>query len=65
MCQPEGEDECPRPLQVRWADLEAAKEEQRKREIGFCIGSSWTKVSEEEAESILKGTVPSSHADSS
>ncbi len=44
--------------QVRWADLEAAKEEQRKREIGFCIGSSWTKVSEEEADAILKGAEP-------
>ena len=41
--------------QVRWADLEEAKEEQRKREIGFCIGTSWSKVSEEEAEHILLG----------
>ena len=43
-------------MQVRWADLEAEKEKKRKREIGFCIGSSWSKVSEEEAEAILKGT---------
>ena len=45
-------------LQVRWADLEEAKEEQRKREIGFCIGTSWSKVSEEEAEHILLGGKP-------
>ena len=44
--------------QVRWADLEEAKEEQRKREIGFCIGTSWSKVSEEEAEHILLGGPP-------
>lgn len=44
--------------QVRWADLEEAKEEQRKREIGFCIGTSWSKVSEEEAEHILLGGQP-------
>ena len=44
--------------QVRWADLEEAKEEQRKREIGFCIGTSWSKVSEEEAEHILLGGKP-------
>ena len=49
-------------LQVRWADLEAAKEEQRKREVGFCIGTSWSKVSEEEAESILLGVQPESKA---
>ena len=48
--------------QVRWADLEAAKEEQRKREVGFCIGTSWSKVSEEEAESILLGVQPESKA---
>ena len=42
-------------LQVRWADLEAEKEEKLKREIGFCIGSTWSKVSEEEAETILRG----------
>jgi len=49
-------------LQVRWADLEAAKEEQRKREVGFCIGTSWSKVSEEEAESILLGVQPENKA---
>ena len=42
-------------LQVRWADLEARKEEQRRREVGFCIGGQWGQVSEEEAHSILMG----------
>ena len=42
--------------QVRWADLEAKKhEERRKREVGFCIGGSWGQVSEEEAQAILTG----------
>ena len=40
-------------LQVRWADLEAAKEKQMKKEIGFTIGSEWNQVSEEEVERIL------------
>ena len=43
--------------QVRWADLEAKKEEERrKREVGFCIGGSWGHVTEEEAQAILRGT---------
>lgn len=41
---------------VRWADLEAKKDEQRKREVGFCIGGSWGRVTEEEARAILTGT---------
>lgn len=40
---------------MRWADLEAAKEEERKKKMGFVIGSSWSKVSEEEAQSLLMG----------
>ena len=43
-------------MQVRWADLEAKKEEQRRREVGFCIGGSWGQVTEEEAQAILMGT---------
>ena len=42
-------------LQVRWADLEAAKEEQRKKEVGFCIGGGWSQLTAEEAETILRG----------
>lgn len=42
-------------FQVRWADLEAAKEEARRKEIGFVIGSGWSKVSEEEAQKLLLG----------
>lgn len=34
--------------------MEEAKEVQRRKEIGFCIGSEWSKVSEEEATEILK-----------
>ena len=48
-------------LQVRWADLEAKKEEERqKREVGFCIGGTWGQVTEEEAQAILRGTSPTS-----
>ena len=43
-------------LQVHWADLEAAKEEERRKEIGFMIGSGWSKVTEAEAQSLLLGT---------
>lgn len=46
---------CPCYSQVRWADLEAEKEEQKKREIGFVIGSGWSQVSEEEATRLLRG----------
>ena len=50
--------------QVRWADLEAKKEEERRRKaVGFCIGGSWRQVSEEEAQAILAGTV--SHSEDS
>ena len=42
-------------LQVRWADLEAKKEEQRRRDVGFCIGGQWGQVTEEEAQTILMG----------
>ena len=45
----------PPSLQVRWADLEAAKEEQRKKEVGFCIGGGWSQLTAEEAETILRG----------
>jgi 23S rRNA pseudoU1915 N3-methylase RlmH len=46
---------------VRWADLEAKKEEERqKREVGFCIGGTWGQVTEEEAQAILRGTSPTS-----
>ena len=44
---------------MRWADLEAAKEEERKKEIGFVIGSGWSKVTEEEARTILLGETTS------
>lgn len=40
-------------LQVRWADLEEAKEEIRKKEIGFSLGAGWSKVSEDEVNRIL------------
>ena len=42
-------------LQVRWADLETAEEEQRKKEVGFCIGGGWSQLSAEETETILRG----------
>ena len=42
-------------IQVRWADLEAEKEKECKKEIGFQIGGEWTKISEEEAEGLLHG----------
>ena len=45
----------PPPLQVRWADLEVAKEEQRKKEVGVCIGGGWSQLTAEEAETILRG----------
>lgn len=45
----------PQKKRVRWADMEAAKEEQRRKEIGFVIGSGWSKVSEEEAQKLLLG----------
>lgn len=45
--------------QVRWADLEAAKEEMRKKEIGFSLGTGWSKVTEEEVERILHQNVDS------
>ena len=38
---------------MRWADLEAAKEEMKRKEIGFTIGSRWNHVSEEEIHKIL------------
>ncbi|XP_019851537.1 PREDICTED: YLP motif-containing protein 1-like [Amphimedon queenslandica] len=38
---------------VRWADLEEAKEEIRKKEIGFSLGGGWSKVSEDEVNRIL------------
>ena len=51
-------------LQVRWADLEAKKEEERKkREVGFCIGGTWGKMSEEEAQAFLRGTATSVNND--
>ena len=43
---------------MRWADLEAAKVEQRKKEVGFCIGGGWNQLSAEEAETILRGKTP-------
>ena len=49
-------------FQVRWADLEAAKEEQRKKEMGFCIGGGWSQVTAEEAETILSGKTSTSVA---
>ncbi len=33
--------------------MEAAKEEQLRKEIGFTIGSKWSAVSEEEIQKIL------------
>ena len=51
--------------QVRWADLEAKKEEERRREVGFCIGGSWGQVSEEEARAILTGVKTSAANDES
>ena len=45
----------PPSIQVRWADLEAAKEEQHKKEVGFCIGGGWSQLTAEEAETILRG----------
>lgn len=44
---------------MRWADLEAIKEEERRKEIGFVIGSGWSKVSEEEAKNLLLGNTNS------
>jgi hypothetical protein len=38
---------------VRWADLEEAKEDLRKKEIGFTLGSRWSKMTEDEIERIL------------
>ena len=38
--------------------MEAAKEEQRQKEIGFTIGSRWNEVSEEEIERILNNKTP-------
>ena len=44
-------------IKVRWADLEAKKDTERKRrEVGFCIGGSWGQVTDEEAHAILTGT---------
>ena len=42
-------------VQVRWADLEAIKDEERRKKVGFVIGSGWSKVSEEEAQNLLMG----------
>ena len=50
-------------LQVRWADLEAAKENQMKKEIGFTIGSEWNQVSEEEVERILNEAQDNDNSD--
>lgn len=38
---------------MRWADLEALKEEKKRREVGFSLGSRWNSMSEEEVEKIL------------
>ena len=35
-------------IKVCWGDLEAAKEEQRKNEVGFCIGGGWSQLIAEE-----------------
>jgi len=35
--------------------LEAEKEKERRKEMGFHIGGEWTKISEEEAEGLLHG----------
>ena len=40
---------------MRWADLEAKKEKQRERDVGFSIGGSWGQVSDEEAQALLLG----------
>ena len=51
-------------MQVRWADLEALKQEKRRREVGFSLGSSWNKMSEEEVERILlHGTAETANDD--
>ena len=43
-------------LQVRWADLEEQKEEQKRRlQMGFVLGSSWARVPEEQVTAILHG----------
>ena len=42
---------------MRWADLEAMKEEKKRREVGFSLGSRWNKMSEEEVEDILHGSL--------
>ena len=43
-------------VQVRWADLEEQKEEQRRRlQMGFVLGSSWACVPEEQVSAILHG----------
>ena len=42
---------------MRWADLEAMKEEKKRREVGFSLGSRWNKMSEEEVENILHGSL--------
>ena len=47
---------------MRWADLEAAKEEEKMKEMGFVIGRGWSKVTEE-ARSILLGESNSSQTE--
>ena len=41
--------------QVRWADLEAIKEAEEIKKMGFVMGSGWTKPTEEEAHKLLTG----------
>jgi len=40
---------------VRWADLEAIKEEEERKQMGFVMGSRWSKVTDEEARKLLMG----------
>ena len=40
---------------MRWADLEAIKEAEEIKKMGFVMGSGWTKPTEEETHKLLMG----------
>ena len=40
---------------MRWADLEAIRDEEERKKMGFVMGSGWSKVSDEEARQLLMG----------
>ncbi len=41
---------------MRWADLEAIREEEERKKMGFVMGSGWSRVSDEEAQQLLLGS---------